>query len=425
MKVMVLLVCSILALLLAPSISQAQALPAAATTRLKDLLAEAEQNNPRIRAARQQWQAAQQVPSQVSTPPDPEFMFNQLSVGSPRPFAGYTNSEMAEVGLGISQEIPYPGKLRLRGEIAGKEAEVWQERYESVRRSVFEEVKADYFELSYLAAKLGILQADQGLLKPIEESAEAHFRQGMGSEQDVLQAQLEQTRVLREITSTQLQAGTTQAKLKQLLNRDLSSPDIETAPLTQTGVGYTYAELLKAAQSNNPDLAAAQRMVERQKLQVDLAHKDFLPDFDVQYMWGRPDPFEYRARYQLSVGIKIPIYRTRRQKHELAEAELEQESARSEREAESQQVASELRQQYVTAEQTAKLLKIYNEGLLPQARAELQAGMASYAAAREDFQALLASFVDVLTLDEQYWQTLAEHETALAGIEETTGLSLR
>jgi len=62
---------------------------------------------------------------------------------------------------------------------------------------------------------------------------------------------------------------------------------------------------------------------------------------------------------------------------------------------------------------------------LPQARAELQAGTASYAAAREDFQALLASFVDVLTLDEQYWQTLAEHETALANIEATTGLSLR
>jgi len=166
-------------------------------------------------------------------------------------------------------------------------------------------------------------------------------------------------------------------------------------------------------------------MVQRQKLQVDLAHKDFLPDFEVQYMWARPDPFQYRARYQLSVGVKIPIYRTRRQKHELAEAELEQESARSERESESQQVASELKQEYVTAEQTAKLLKIYKEGLLPQARAELQAGTASYAAAREDFQALLASFVDVLTLDEQYWQTLAEHETALASIEETTGLSLR
>jgi outer membrane protein, heavy metal efflux system len=399
--------------------------PATQPEQLADLLSEAERNNPEIQAARQRWDASKEVPSQVSTLPDPEVKYQQLSVGSPRPFAGYTNSEMANVALGVSQDVPYPGKLRLRGQIASKEAEVWQEQYESVRRTVFEQVKGSYFQLSYLATKLSILQADQELLKPIEQSAEAHFRQGMGSEQDVLQAQLEETRVLREITATQLTAGTVQAKLKQLLNRTQLSPDIDTARLSETQMPYTYAELLKAAQSDNPDIAAAQRMVERQSLQVDLAHKDFDPDFNVQYMWFRTDPYQYRARYQLSVGIRIPIYRTRRQQRELAEAELERNRARSQLEAQSQQVASDLRQQYVTAEQSAKLLKIYREGLLPQARAELQAGMAAYAAAREDFQALLASFVDVLTLDEQYWQTLDEHETALANIEETTGLSLR
>lgn len=419
--IVVVVVFTVLAALTHAQESPPQAQPA----KLADLLNEAERNSPEIRAARQRWDASKEVPSQVSTLPDPEVMFQQLNVGSPRPFAGYTNSEMANVALGVSQDIPYPGKLRLRGQIASKEADVWQEQYESVRRTVLDQVKTNYFQLSYLATKLQILSSDQDLLKPIEQSAEAHFRQGMGSEQDVLQAQLEQTRVLQEITATQLAAGTVQARLKQLLNRPQSSADIETAQLTETRVPYTYDELLKAADSDNPDIVAAQRMVEKQNLQVDLAHKDFDPDFNIQYMWFRTDPFDYKARYQLSVGIRIPIYRTRKQKRELAEAELERNRASSEVEAQSQQVASDLRQQYVTAEESTKLLKIYCEGLLPQARAELQAGMAAYAAAREDFQALLASFVDVLTLDEQYWQTLDEHETALANIEETTGLSLR
>ena len=408
------------------ALTHAQGVPSSTQpAKLADLLDEAVRNSPEIRAARQRWDASKEVPSQVSTLPDPQVMFQQLNVGSPRPFSGYTNSEMADVALGVSQDIPYPGKLRLRGQIASKEAEVWKEQYESVRRTVFDQVKANYFQLSYLATKLTILNADQQLLKPIEQSAESRFRQGMGSEQDVLQAQLEQTRVLREITSTQLAAGTAQAKLKQVLNRSQLSPDIQTAPLSETPVPYTYLDLLKSAQSDNPDIAAAQRMVERQSLQIDLAHKDFDPDFNVQYMWMRSDPFHYRARYQLSIGIRIPIYRSGKQKRELAEAEIEKNRASSELEAQSQQVASELRQQYVTAEESAKLLKIYREGLLPQARAELQAGTAAYAVAREDFQALLASFVDVLTLDEQYWQTLDEHETALANIEETTGLSLR
>src|SRR5712692_4897527 len=86
-----------------------------AVTPLEDLLTEAGRNNPSIRAARQGWQAAQQVPTQVSTPPDPQFTVQHFSVGSPRPFAGYTNSEFAYIGLGVSQDFPYPGKLRLRG----------------------------------------------------------------------------------------------------------------------------------------------------------------------------------------------------------------------------------------------------------------------------------------------------------------------
>jgi hypothetical protein len=50
--------------------------------------------------------------------------------------------------------------------------------------------------------------------------------------------------------------------------------------------------------------------------------------------------------------------------------------------------------------------------------------MAAYQNNRQEFQALLASYLDVLQLDEQYWQSLADRETALAGIEELTGLSL-
>jgi hypothetical protein len=91
----------------------------------------------------------------------------------------------------------------------------------------------------------------------------------------------------------------------------------------------------------------------------------------------------------------------------------------------SQQTAFQLRQQFLTAEKSAELLKIYRQGLIPQARAELQAGMAAYQSNRQDFQALLASFLDVLKLDEEYWQTLSEHETALAQIEEVTGVTLR
>lgn len=399
--------------------------PPGQPVKLADLLDEAERNNPQIQAARHGWDSAKQVPTQVSTLPDPQFVLQHESVGSPRPFSGFTNSDFAYVGLGISQDLPFPGKLRLRGEIAKKDADVTQQKYESVRRAILAEVKMAYFQLGYLAKRQAILEGDGKLLQQVEQAAEARYRAGMGNQQDVLQAQLERTKLLREITMNQLEAGKVQAGIKQLLNRPQSSPDIEATELSETTAAYTYDQLLAAAKLNNPEIAGAQKMVERQALQVDLAKKDFYPDFNLQYMWQRTDPAQYRAYYVVTLGVRIPIYRGRRQQPELAQAEADRSSAKSEQEAQTQQIAFQLRQQFLEAEKSVELLKIYREGLIPQARAELQAGMAAYQSDRQDFQGLIASFLDVLKLDEEYWQTLSEHETALAQIEEVTGLLLR
>src|SRR6266404_4615469 len=114
-------------------------------TSLQDLLKEAEQNNPQIRAARHGWESAKQVPSQVSTLPDPQFTAQQVNVGSPRPFAGYTNSDFAYFGLGVSQDFPYPGKLGLRGEIAKRDSHDMQQEHASTVPGVHAGVKEAYF----------------------------------------------------------------------------------------------------------------------------------------------------------------------------------------------------------------------------------------------------------------------------------------
>ena len=392
--------------------------------KLGELLTEAEKNNPQIQSPRHSAEASRQVRTQVATLPDPQVMVQHFSVGSPRPFAGYTNSDFAYIGLGFSQDIPYPGKLRLRGEIAKKDADVMAQQAESVRRAVLRQVKTVYVQLSYLAKRAGILDSDGEFLKQVEQAAEARYRSGMGNQQEVLQAQIERTKLLREITMNQLERGKAEAALKQLLGRAQSSTDIETEELSETATTHTFEELITAAEANNPDIAAARETIAKQSLQVDAAKRDFYPDFNVQYMWQRTDPTQFRAYFMATFGMRIPIYRGRRQKPELAQAQAERNRARSESETRLQQTAFALRQEFLTQEKSAELLKIYREGLLPQARAELQAGMAAYESNRQDFQALLASFLDVLKLDEEYWQTLGEHETALAHLEEMTGLEL-
>ncbi len=393
--------------------------------KLTALLAEAEKNNPQIRTARQESLSMQQMPTQVSAPPDPQIVLQQVNVGSPRPFAGFTNSDFSYVGVGVSQDIPYPGKLRLRRALADKDAEVAGQKIDVVRRAILSNLKVAYFRLAVLNKQAAILESDAQLLRQMGEAAEVKYRSGIGNQQEVLQAQLEQTKLLREVTANHLEAETLQAELKQLLGRSQTSPDILTEEISESPVAQTYDELLSAVQSGNPQISVARKSIERQDVAVEIAKKDFYPDFNAQFMWQRTDPTQFRAYYQFTIGARIPIYRKRKQQPALAQAEIDRSKAQTELEAQSQELSSILRQQYAAVGKTAELLKIYRDGLLPQAKAELQAGFAAYQSNRQDFQALLASFRDVLKLDEEYWQVLSEHESALGQIEELTGISLQ
>jgi cobalt-zinc-cadmium efflux system outer membrane protein len=390
---------------------------------LAALVDEAERNNPQILAAKHAWRASTQVPSQLSTLPDPQFTVQQFAVGSPRPFAGFTNSNFAYIGFGVSQDLPYPGKLRLRGEAAKLEADTEADRVESVRRTVIEQLKAAYFQLSYELEELNLLDRDGKLLDQVAQITEANYRVGKGNEQDVLKAQLEKTKLLATIEMHHQKHFSLQAKLKQLLNRSPGSADIVPDHLTETPIHASVDDLLAAIRTQNPDIRGQQQMIQNKSVHLEIAHKDFYPDFNVQYMWQHTAG-QYRDYYMLTVGARIPIHRSRKQWPEVEQAIEELHSSQRDYEAQVQQAYFDVRDQYLKAETAERILNIYRQGLIPQAANTFRAGLAAYQANREDFETLLNSYLDVLRLDEEYWRNLLDHELAIAEIEQITGAHL-
>jgi cobalt-zinc-cadmium efflux system outer membrane protein len=390
---------------------------------LSELLDEAARNNPDIAASLRAWRAAAQVPSQVSTLPDPQVTVQHVAVGSPRPFAGYSNSEFAYIGFGISQDIPYPGKLTLKAEAAQRDAAVTREKFESAKRNVFEQVKASYFQIAYLQKTLGVLERDQMLLDQIEKIAEARYRVGQGNQQDVLKAQLQKTKILNELAHHHELMGSQQALMTKILNRAPGAGDVEVEDLTETPLHFTSDELLAKVRSENPDVTGGQEMVRKQSLQVELARKDRYPDFSVQYQWQHTAE-QFRDYYMLTFSARLPIYRKRKLDPEMTQAVEELNQSRREYESHVQQAYFDVRDQFISAETASQMLKIYREGLIPQGLATFRAGLAAYQAGSQDFESLLSSFLDVLHFDEEYWKTLADHETALARIEQLTGVTI-
>ena len=390
-------------------------------TSLRELIQEAEQKNPEIAASFHAWQASRNAPKQVSALPETQLSVQQFSVGSPRPFAGYSNSDFAYIGFGASQDIPYPGKRQLRASVAEHEAASMEAQTDSARRTVVGNLKRIYFRLAYIQQTLGVLQRSDELLNQVQGASEARYRVGKGNQQDVLKAQLQHTKILQEIAHHHQEEGLLEAQIKQALGRPQESADIVAETLTLRALPYTAADLLQRAREQNPDVHSKQASIRQQEAKVELAHKNFRPDFNVQYNYEHTGS-QTRDYYMATFGIRLP--NRGRQKAELAEAQENQERARQELEAESQRVFSEVQQQYVRAKTSEERLKIYSDGLVPQSEATFQSALSAYQSNKQDFESLLSGFLDVLNLDLEYRNELVEHESALAELERLTGVDL-
>jgi outer membrane protein, heavy metal efflux system len=390
-------------------------------TPLAALIDEASKNDPAILAAERAAKAATFVAPQMSALPDPRFIVQQFSVGSPRPFAGYTNSNFAYIGVGASQQLPYPGKLKLRGAVADRDADTAKAHTEVVLEDEIEALKTTYFHLANLQQTLSILERDAALLQQMEQQAEAHYSTGQGNQQDVLKAQLERTKILREISMHHQLVGEAEAELRRILRRAQDSPDITAEPVTATFLRYTAAELLDKVRAQNPNIQENSSMVQRNRTEVELAQKEFRPDFEVGYMYENTDR-QFPDYYMLSFSVNLP--RRKPRQAALAQAQMNVERAQEDLDTQLQATLAEVQKQYVMVKTSEEQLLIYRDGLIPQAQATIQAGLAAYQSNREDFETLFSSFMDVLTLDLEYQQTMLDHETALAHIERLTGVTL-
>jgi outer membrane protein TolC len=399
-----------------------QQAPTSQPTPLSQLLTEAEANNTEISAADHQARAARQMVPQATALPDPKFTYQQLSVGSPKPFAGYTNSDFAYIGIGASQELPYPGKLRLRGEVADREADTKRAEIGVTKTGIADVVKSDYLQLAYLQQTLGILRQNEAVLDQLIEDAAAHYRVGQGMQQDVLEAQVNRTNIVKEITMHHQQVGQVEAHLKGLLNRGQASPDIVTENLTETAHKLGSDELLALVQKGNPQIQVDASDIQRQDAQAASARQEGKPDFELGYQYQNTDR-KFRDYYMFTFSVRLP--RKKRVKAEIAEAQERLIASRQVLDAHLQQQLAQVKNEYVRATSDQELLKEYREGLVPQADATYQATLSAYASNREQFTHVLLYFASLLNLKLEYSQTLLDHEIALAHLESLTGATLR
>ncbi len=395
--------------------------PAGGPLRMNDLVAEALRRNPEILAAQKRYEAARQRPAQERALPDPMFSVGWNASGNPLPGAGLGTEPVANVGAMASQELPYPGKLRLRGQVASKEADAEAQQYRSVQLSVVSRVKQAFYRLQHAWAMRSVLDRNRESLRSLLRVTEARYSVGKTSQADVFRAQTQLTLIETRIAQMDRERRSREAEINALLNR---APD---APLARPGepmmmpLHFTLEELMAKAGSAAPMLGRDQKMIERAETALSLARKDYYPDLTLNggyYYMGAMQPM-----YVFRADVKIPLH-LGRTRAEVAERNREVEESRHNYEATARTLEYQIKNEFLAAETAQKLLDLYLNTVLPQAGMAVESSLASYQSGTVDFTSVLSNEVAAFEYELNYHEQMQEYHLALVRLEEMTGVEL-
>jgi outer membrane protein TolC len=389
---------------------------------LRELLAEASRNNPDIQVAQRELDAVRNRISPAGALDDPMLEVGVLNL--PAQSRSFRSEDMTMKMIGLTQRLPYPGKRALRREVAEKEAEAVAHNYQEVSNRVVRNIKVAYVDLGLVDESARLTERNRRILEQFLAIAEARYAVGQGSQADVLKAQTQLSRMADELIKLGRERPMLEAELNRAIGR-ASAPRPIVPPVARAReVALRLDELREAALANRPQLLAQQNLVARGANAIDLARKDYYPDFDVRFSYGQRDNTMDMRRedmISLTVAINLPIWGGSKRGPRVAEAEAMREQARRMYEAQASEIVTMLRQQVATAEQSLKSARLYETGILPQARLAVDASIAAYNVNRVDFFTLLDNQMTVFNYEIAYAATLTSRNKALAEIEFLTG----
>jgi outer membrane protein, heavy metal efflux system len=397
----------------APALAQ----PAPRLT-LADAVSEALKVHPDILAAERRHDAARQRPIQERSLPDPMLSGGYNAAGNPLPGAGLGTDPNANIGVMVSQELPYPGKRDARSAVASREADAEFQQIEAARLSVAARVKQAYYALAYTQATGAVLERNRELLATLLKVSEQRYAVGLAQQQDVIKAQTQLS--LLELQQQRIQqlrrAG--QGDLNALLARPAGTPIGETEDLRFVPFAEPLDHLVAQSVANAPMLKREQLMIARSRLAIDAARLEYKPDFTVSggYAYAGSMP----AMYEFRIDLNIPLQRHRRAAAVAEQRSLES-AARQSYEGSRLSVQGRVQDDCEMAATALRLAGLYRDTVLPQARLGLESSMASYQTGSVDFLSVLTNFSMVLEYEMTYFEELMKLHQAISRIEEMTG----
>lgn len=408
-------------ILLSGTQSKAQGTDSALRDRLAlpELIQEVLARNPELAATRKQWEAATNRIAQVRSLDDPILSLQLWNVPQPLNIARTENHI-----FGLSQNLPFPGKLGLKGEVASRSADMTEQAVRAKERELVARLKQAYYDLFLSQKTIQIHHEQVELLRQFFEIANAKFRAGKGSQADVLKAQVELSLLQQQLPVLGQRRKTAAAMLNMLLDRGPSSPLGLAQEPSLLPIEQPLDDLSSLALNDRPELKAAELDVQRSEQSRALAQRQYYPDFNVAVQ--RFQNYQATDGFGAYVAMSIPFAFWTKPKYDAGV----QEAAASVAVAQAQQHTLENMTRFQVDDLLAKfratdqVATLYRTTILPQAEQSLESARVGYRVGKGSFLDLIDAQRTWRGFQHEYFKAIVDRQHRLAELEQVVGVTL-
>ena len=392
-----------------------------ATLDVKWLINEAIEHNPGIIAAQKRLNAAKTKISQAKSLDDPTIRIGSYDMSN-NPVNINGQTEMLQQRYGVSQKIPFPGKLRIRGEVAVEESNIVEKELQAKTQEITALVKSAFYELYYINHSIDITDENRDILRNFAKIAETKYSVGKTTQRDVLASQVEVSTLTNNIIILKKEKESVIAMLNTLIDRPTQSPLGDPKSFEKHTLNLTLEDLENLATKNRPELKKFDHAIKRSEANLKLSKKDYYyTDLEPMIEYMQED--KRSDTWASSLTINVPwLWPKNRSKVKESKEDLN--AANADYRFVNNKTMFEVKDLLVKVQSSESTINLYKTGVIPQAEQSLKAARIGYEADRVDFLTLIDSQRILLNSRLLYYRALTDFEQNLANLERAVGIQL-
>ncbi len=351
--------------------------------------------------------------------PDPSLMFKinnmdtSYSVG---------RDPMSFLAIELDQVIPFPMKLHLESEIAYRKFQISRQLLRQKELEIQSQAVSAFSDYYYDVESLSLLEQYVKVIDTVIGTARQRYETGIASQQDMLRAMLERSRLDERIELIDLELNRSTARMNGLLGKtpDTQLPKPET--LEPFAIGYGREALYNSAGNNSPEISIAKIDVEQGKLELSKSKWSYAPDLDIG--GGIMTRGSYPPGWTAQIGISLPLYFWAKQRYMVKGADAELIAAQRGENNTEKSTLAEIDAAYQEAQTTYSLINLYSNKIVPEAALTFSSAISSYTTGRVDFLTTMDALLMLIDYKQLLYKRTAEYYKALARLSALSGVDM-